>query len=139
MQFGTVLDRILRKILHADPVFGPVQLMKVDLPYGFYRINLNISDIPKLGVVFPTEPGEEPLVAFPIVLPMGWSNSPPIFSTATETIADLTNQRLQEQASPPPHPLDDRAEQVVPEDPSEGNGRISLSPKASRTGHLGKY
>ena len=39
-------------------------------------------------------PGEEPLVAFPLVLPMGWSKSPPIFSTATETIAYLANERL---------------------------------------------
>ena len=95
MQFGTALDRILREILLANPAFGPVQLMKVDLLDGFYRINLNVSDIPKLGVVFPIEQGEEPLVAFPLVLPMGWSNSPPIFSTATEIIADLANQRLQ--------------------------------------------
>jgi len=118
IQFGLALDRILRKILLADPAFGPVKLMKVDLSDGFYRINLNVGDIPKLGVVFPTEPGDDPLVAFPLVLPMGWSNSPPIFSTATETIADLTNQRLQEQDSPPSHPLDDKAEQVIPEDPS---------------------
>lgn len=118
MQFGHALDRILREILIADPAFGPVQLMKVDLSDGFYRINLNIDDIPKLGVVFPTEPGEEPLVAFPLVLPMGWANSPPIFSTATETVADLANQRLREQVPAPPHPLDDRAEQVVPANPA---------------------
>ena len=111
--------------------------MKVDLSDGFYHININISDIPKLGVVFPTEPGEEPLVAFPLVLPMGWSNSPPIFSTATEMIADLTNQRLQEQASPPPHPLDDRAEQVVPEDPSELQGsRMPPLPATSMQSQL---
>ena len=120
MQFGSALDRILREILLADPSFGPVQLMKVDLSDGFYRINLNVSDIPKLGVVFPTESGEEPLVAFPLVLPMGWSNSPPIFSTATETIADLANHRLRDQTSPPaPHPLDDKAEQVAPDDPRQ--------------------
>ena len=117
MQFGHALDRILREIILADPSLGPVQLMKVDLSDGFYRINLNIDDIPKLGVVFPTKPGEEPLVAFPLVLPMGWKNSPPIFSTATETIADLANQRLQSSDEPAPHPLDDRAELVIPENP----------------------
>ena len=51
--------------------------MKVDLSDGFYRVNLNIDDIPKLGVAFPTEPGQEPLIALPLVLPMGWKNSPP--------------------------------------------------------------
>ena len=103
MQFGHALDRILREILLADPTHGPVYLIKIDISDGFYRIALNIDDIPKLGVVFPTLPGEEPLVAFPLVLPMGWSNSPPIFSTATETIADLANERLTSNVDMPPH------------------------------------
>jgi hypothetical protein len=63
-------------------------MIKLDLSDGFYRIGLIVDDIPKLGVIFPTLPGEEPLIAFPLVLPMGWKNSPPIFCTATETIAD---------------------------------------------------
>jgi hypothetical protein len=117
MQFGFALDRILREILLADPALGPVQMLKIDLSDGFYRINLNIDDIPKLGVAFPTSPGEEPLVAFPLVLPMGWKNSPPVFSTATETVADLANQRLAANVTPQPHPLDDEAETVVPESP----------------------
>ena len=112
MQFGHALDRILREILLSDPKLGPVQLLKVDISDGFYRINMNIDDIPKLGVAFPSEPGEEKLVAFPLVLPMGWKNSPPIFSTATETIADLANQRLNAGVIPPPHTLDDAAEAV---------------------------
>ena len=91
MQFGHALDRILRHILIANPEMGPVYLMKVDLSDGFYRIGLALHDVPKLGVVFPTLPGEEPLVALPLVLPMGWKNSLPIFSTATKTIADLAN------------------------------------------------
>ena len=54
MQFGHALDRLLREILLADPAFGPVELMKVDMSDGFYRVGLNVEDIPKLGVVFPT-------------------------------------------------------------------------------------
>jgi hypothetical protein len=43
-------------------------------------------------VIFHLRHGQdEPL---PLVLPMGWKNSPPIFSTATETIADLANTCL---------------------------------------------
>ena len=117
MQFGHALDRILREIILADPALGPVYLMKIDIADGFYRINLNINDIPKLGVVFPTLPGEEPLVALPLVLPMGWKNSPPAFSTATETSADLANQRLALHQSGPPHHLDDLAHSI--KSPSE--------------------
>ena len=119
MQFGHALDRILREILLSNPAFGPVNLLKLDISDGFYRIDLNVDDIPKLGVAFPTKPGEDPLVAFPLVLPMGWKNSPPIFSTATETIADLANARLRSPQSPPPHPLNDQAAAIPSPSPLE--------------------
>ena len=38
MQFGHALDRLLRKILLADPKFGPVKLMKVNMSDGFYQM-----------------------------------------------------------------------------------------------------
>ena len=120
MQFGHALDRILRELILADPAWGPVQLLKLDVSDGFYRVNLNIDDVPKLGVAFPTKPGEPQLVAFPLVLPMGWKNSPPVFSAATETIADLANQRIKKGASPPAHPLDEEAEAVTPGCPFRG-------------------
>ncbi|KAL3816142.1 hypothetical protein ACHAXA_001629 [Cyclostephanos tholiformis] len=65
MQFGHALDRILREILLANPAFGPVHLIKLDISDGFYRIALAVDDIPKLGVAFPTPTGDDPLVAFP--------------------------------------------------------------------------
>ena len=106
MQFGHALDRYLREILLADPELGPVYLLKLDISDGFYRIDLAIDDIPKLGVVFPTRPGEEPLVAFPLVLPMGWKNSPPVFSAATETAADIANENLRNNVPAAHHSLD---------------------------------
>ena len=119
MQFGHALDRILREILLADPKLGPIYLMKIDISDGFYRVNLNVEDIPKLGVVFPTAPGQEPLVALPLVLPMGWKNSPPVFSTVTETIADIANQRIQDNSyRPPKHHLDEMANAVPSPDPT---------------------
>ena len=72
MQFGHALERILREILLANPAHGPVHINKTDLSDGFYRVDLNAEDAPKLGVVFPTKPGVEPMVAVPLVLPMGW-------------------------------------------------------------------
>ena len=71
MQFGHALDRILREVLLADPKNGVVEMMKVDISDGFYRVNLALDDIAKLGVVFPVRDGQQPLVAFPLVLPMG--------------------------------------------------------------------
>ena len=112
MQFGHTLDRIPQEILLADPNNGPAYLIKIDINDEFYRIALNIDNNPKLGIVFPTLPGEKQLVAFPLVLPMGWSNSPTIFLTATETIADLANKRLQSTSTSVPHHLDDLAHSI---------------------------
>lgn len=111
MQFGRALERLLREILLSNPQHGPVQIMKVDLSDGFYRLCLNIDDIPKLGVTFPSATMEN-LVAFPLVLPMGWKNSPPAFCTATETIADLANTSLQTQLPSQTHPLSKHAESL---------------------------
>mmetsp|Transcript_14147 Transcript_14147/g.26545 ORF Transcript_14147/g.26545 Transcript_14147/m.26545 type:complete len:786 (+) Transcript_14147:1982-4339(+) len=120
MQFGHTLDRILRHILLSDPSHGPVYLLKIDLSDGFYRIDTNPDDIPRLGVVFPTDEGQEPLIAFPLVLPMGWKNSPPAFTTATETIADIANDCLRRNYPVTTHLLDERAMPLdcVVEDPS---------------------
>jgi len=82
---------MIRQIVLADPRYGPVHIIKVDISDGFYRIWVRLEDIPKLGVAFPVLAGEEPLIAFPLALPMGWKNSPPLFCSATETIADIAN------------------------------------------------
>lgn len=149
MQFGHALDRLLRQILLANPSDGPVYIIKLDISDGFYRIALVPADVPKLGVIFPTRPGVEPIVAFPLVLPMGWANSPPIFSAATETIADITNQRLLQQWHAPSHHLDDLAASIPPEQlastpPCAATNSSSSSPTApssnpTRNPFLGAY
>jgi len=107
MQFGHALDHLLREILLANPTNGYTEMLKVDLSDGFYRINLNIEDIPKLGVVFPSSDPNKKLMALPLILPMGWKNSPPAFCTATETAADLANRDLQNALHhPAQHSLD---------------------------------
>ena len=96
MQFGKALPRLVSAIVNANPAAGPVYMMKVDVADGFYRNWLKTEDIPKLAVAFPTKPGEDPLVAFPTVLPMGWVESPPHFCVGTETVADLANKQLRD-------------------------------------------
>jgi hypothetical protein len=105
MQLGRALQRILRTIARADPWLGPVCLSKIDIADGFYRIGIRVQDIPKLGVLFPARDGEEQLIGFTLRLPMGWSQSPPIFTAATETVADLANQHLQQRLPTEPHRL----------------------------------
>ena len=71
MQFGHALGQILRRIILSNPAFWTVRLMKVDISDGFYQIDVNVDDVPKLGVAFPTEDDEEPLDAFLLDLSVG--------------------------------------------------------------------
>jgi hypothetical protein len=121
MQFGKALDRILRMIVEANPAHGHVYLLKIDIADGFYRIWINSDDIPSLAVSLPPMHGNEPLLALPLVLPMGWTESPPYFTVATETVADITNQRLRNQWQPLPHRLEKFADvaPAVPLPPSQ--------------------
>ena len=54
MQYGRALDRLIRKIVYADPALGYVYLIKADVSDGFYRIGLRHTDAPKLGLIFPS-------------------------------------------------------------------------------------
>jgi hypothetical protein len=106
MQFGKALERILQALVDANPIHGPVYLLKVDIANRFYRIWLNIGDIPKLACSLPADIGDEPLLALPLVLPMGWTKSPPYFCAATETIANITNRQLINCWKAPPNHLE---------------------------------
>lgn len=94
MRFGQAFQRLVEDIVSANPRFGPVHLCKIDTSNGFCRVWLRLEDIPKLGVAFPTEVHGEPLVAFPLALPMGWVSSPPCFCSAAETVANVANERI---------------------------------------------
>ena len=109
MQYGRVLDRLICKIVYADPAVGYVYLLKADLSDGFYSIGLRPEDAPKLGLIFPSGKEEEQMVDIPLTLPMGWKNSPPLFCTATETLADLSNKALRTHQPSKQHLLDNRA------------------------------
>ena len=106
MQFGRVLEQVLWKVATADPAQGPLYLLKIDLFDGFYHVCLRAEDAPMLCVAFPVTPGEPLLTAILLVLPMGWTESPPYFCTTTETIVDLANLYSHSMWDPPSHPLE---------------------------------
>ena len=77
---------------------------------------MNTDDIPKLGVVFPAMADSDQLIAFPLVLPMGWKESPPYFCATTETAVNLANQAIP-MSYPRPHRLDLLANTLPPPEP----------------------
>ena len=119
MQFGHALERIFCEILLANSANVHVQINKTDLSDGFYQVDINTNDVYKLGVVLFTKPGKKRIIALPLVFPMGWKNTPSAFSTATETAANLANQRL---SRPEYHPPDHRLDQMAAEVPFTKSG-----------------
>ena len=93
---------------------GPIYILKANVSDGFYLIGLLPEEAPKLGIIFPSGVDEEPMLAIPLTLPMGWKNSPPLFCTATETVADLANEAFRSHQPSKTHKLDKRAEAVAP-------------------------
>jgi len=137
MQFGTAFERFLRELLLADPALGPIYLSKTDVSDGFYRIDIAPADVPKLGLLFPQEGSVKPddqLVALPLVLPMGWTLSPPVFTTATETVADITNAAINAGDPFVPHPLENLAS--LHDEPILGNPAVLNDVKKSHHFHL---
>jgi hypothetical protein len=93
-----------------------VFLSKIDVADAFYRIWIRSVDVPKLGVLFSDKDGEEQMVGLPLVPPMGWNQSPPILTAATEIVADLANQHLLTKEEVPPRLLDEVAETASPDE-----------------------
>ena len=133
MQFGKALPRLLSKLHHADTRHGPTYMSKTDVSDAFMRIQLQIRHIPHLGVLIPTYPNEEPLVALPMILPMGWVDSPPYLCAVTETTCDLANDRIRAGDLAMNKPLDALADTSPPTTPTaEQPQNCSATPKAPK-------
>jgi hypothetical protein len=94
MQFGNALPRLFQALQRADTRRGPTYLAKVDIADAFMRIPLLAAHIAQLAAILPSYPGETPLVAFPLILPMGWVKNPSHLRTVTGTITDIVNGLL---------------------------------------------
>ena len=87
------------------------------------------EDVPSLGVCLPPGPDGKNLVAFPLVLLMGWVESPPQFCAVTDTVEDLANTALREktQRLRTPHQLDQVSESTVPGLDSPISGHLDIN------------
>ena len=139
MQFGHTLERLLTQVVHANPKFGPVHFFKLDIADGFYRVWLRAEDVPILAVSISALPGEPPLLALPLALPMGWTQSPPAFCAVTETIADHANALLHKQRQfCRPHRLDLLADTSAPTTVSPSHAPMTLLPRDPNIQHFAR-
>ena len=61
----------------------------------------------------------QPLIAFPLALPMGWIESTPYFTAFTETACDLANDQLRACRTRPTHRTEHRLEAVAATPPPD--------------------
>ena len=107
MQFGHALQCIIESIVYANPRYGAVWMIKIDLADGYYCISWSTQGSLNLAVILPTMTDtNDILIAMPSMLPLGWSESPPYFCMCTEMVADVTDQQLAAHKAVPvqPHP-----------------------------------
>ena len=116
MEFGHTLEHFLQELLLANPALCPLFLAKTDISDGFYRIDLAPSDVPKLGLIFTQVSSisnpEGQIFSLHLVLPMGWKKFPPIFTTVTETVPDITNGTIHSKEAHRPHILERLASEL---------------------------
>ena len=53
MQYGRVLERLIREVVIDNPALGPLYILKADVNDGFYRILLRPICVLNLGLGFP--------------------------------------------------------------------------------------
>jgi hypothetical protein len=115
LQFGHAFLRLLQQLNRADTRRGPVYISKTDLADAFMRVWVWAPSIPVLGALIPHMPNEDPLIAFPMILPMGWVESPYYLCAVSETVADLANHRQWKgELLTAPHRLDELANTLPP-------------------------
>jgi hypothetical protein len=134
IQFGAALLRFLQRLERADTRRGTIKLAKTDISDAFMRVWISLETIPCLGAILPSYPDEEPLIAFPMILPMGWVDSPNYLCAVTETIADLANARFAtNDLSPPTHRLNATARTLPEPLPSSPTTFHGLPPPTTRS------
>ena len=93
MHFGCVTQRILRQVLTANPLLGPINPSKVYLEDTYMRLWVSMEDVPSVAFLIPKKDPSNPLlVGFHLSLPMGYIDSAPYFCMVTEKISNLVNK-----------------------------------------------
>ena len=95
MCFGGALQRILNKVLTADPRLGPVYLSKVDFLDAYMRLWVRMEYVRSFTFLIPNKnTSDTQLVVFHLSLPMGYIDSAPYFCIATETVTNIANEAI---------------------------------------------
>jgi len=113
-QMGRVIWRIITTMAKANPDKGPIIMAKWDIKDGFWRLTVAPEDAWHFCYVLPWLHDDDPIeLAVSTCLQMGWTESPPLFCTATETARDIGQERLRQPANSHHMPWNTTASQMT--------------------------
>ena len=106
---GSVLERFIHVLANNADSQLPFVFCKIDIKDGFWR--MVVSTINSWNFCYTIPPAKNtPIEDIEIVVPeslqMGWTDSPPYFSAATETARDIIGWLSTSPTPLPPHPLE---------------------------------
>ena len=108
IQLGPFAKRLIATLADKYNPNRPFRFSKLDIKYGFWRLQENKQDAWNFGYVLlsfaPTKEIYDINIVIPNCLHMGWCKSPPFFCAASETARDIIESLLQE-VSLPDHPF----------------------------------
>ena len=103
-ELGKVLPRLIAAIANASYEEGPIQLAKLDIKDGYWRVSVPTADAWNFAYLLPpTSPTDPPQLVIPNSLQMGWSESPPYFCAVSETVRDIAETEAAKDPHLPPH------------------------------------
>ena len=109
-QLGIVITRIITNMAKQYNTNKPFMFCKCDIKDGFWRMSVHPDDAWNFCYVLPPitkiKNIDELEIVVPQALQMGWEESPPWFSSATETARDTINYYIVATESLPEHPLE---------------------------------
>jgi hypothetical protein len=86
-ELGNVTPRIIWTMALSKDKTTPFMFTKVDLKDGHWRMAVNADDVWNFAYLLPGAGPNDPIqLVIPDALQMGWSESPPFFCAATETV-----------------------------------------------------
>ena len=106
-QMGKVLWRLVTTVAATKNNHGPIVFAKWDIKDGFWRLVVSDDDAWHFCYVLPRLSEDDPIqIVKPTCLQMGWSESPPLFCSASETARDAAQELLEKPGLLPPHTLE---------------------------------
>ena len=109
-QLGATMKRILHNMATNYNKDKPFKFSKCDIKDGFWRLVVSMLDAWNFCYVLPSKQLltniDDLEIIVPHALQMGWSESPPLFCTATETARYIIQSYFDNETCIPPHPFE---------------------------------